>query len=407
MLTIEQNRQFSDILEELGKSLDITKEQHDSAVKSYEFVGNWLAAADSPLAKYKPEILPQGSFMLNTMIKPVKEGDELDIDLVCRLEGKEPHWTQKDVKCIVGDRLKDHGTIRPLVVIPDGRRCWRLEYAEDTKFHMDILPSVTSSKYKVLLQQAFSERDIKDFESLAIRITDKKANNYITEQNHIVWLKSNPFGYGIWFEQRASIAFERAVLMSESVRPVPNFQRKKYPLHRIVQILKRHRDIMFNGDENKPISIIITTLAAMAYAKQTDIFTGLLSVIDAIPGLIKERYSQQHNKMIKWIPNPVNPEENFADKWAENPIKERNFYKWIEQVKIDIRQITLQHGIHLIQEAFTKPFGETSVQKAFGNYAGNMRFAREEGKTYMSKLTGTLGSRGASKVPNHNFHGAD
>lgn len=42
-------------------------------------------------------------------------------------------------------------------------------------------------------------------------------------------------------------------------------------LQRIVQILKRHRDIMFNGDEDKPISIIITTLASRAYRGETNL----------------------------------------------------------------------------------------------------------------------------------------
>lgn len=407
MLTLEQKRQFNDILEELGKSLDITKEQHDSAVRSYEFVGSWLAATDSPLAKYNPEILPQGSFMLNTMIQPIREGDELDIDLVCRLEGKEPHWTQRDLKHAIGDRLRAHGTIKALIVLPDGRRCWRLDYAKQSNFHMDILPSVTSKEYSVLLQRAFSEREIENYDLLAIRITDKNQSNYLIEQNHMLWLKSNPFGYGIWFEQRASIAFERAILMSESVRPMPNYHRKKYPLHRIVQIFKRHRDMMFNGDEHKPISIIITTLAARAYAKETDVLTGLLNVIERMANYIEERYSQEHRRQVKWIPNPVNPEENFADKWAENQIKERNFYKWLDQLKLDMQSLTQQRGMHLIQEKLAIPFGERIVERAFSNYSENLRSLREEGRVYISSGSATLGAVGFSKVPNHNFHGTD
>ena len=55
------------------------------------------------------------------------------------------------------------------------------------------------------------------------------------------------------------------MLLAESVRAVPKYQSNKTPLQRAVQILKRHRDIMFAGDEDKPVSIIITTLAAKAY----------------------------------------------------------------------------------------------------------------------------------------------
>lgn len=88
MLTQEQKIQFNEILEELGENLDISETQFNAAVKSYEAVGNWLSKEDSLLSRYKPEILPQGSFMLGTMIKPVHEKGDLDIDLVCELTGK-------------------------------------------------------------------------------------------------------------------------------------------------------------------------------------------------------------------------------------------------------------------------------------------------------------------------------
>lgn len=58
------------------------------------------------------------------------------------------------------------------------------------------------------------------------------------------------------------------MLLAESVRAVPKYQSNKTPLQRAVQILKRHRDIMFAGDEDKPVSIIITTLAAKAYQEK-------------------------------------------------------------------------------------------------------------------------------------------
>ena len=79
-LTREQKDQFSEIFAELGESLDITESQHDAAVKSYQFVGNWLAAPESPLSPYRPKIEPQGSFLLGTMTQPVHEEDDLEID---------------------------------------------------------------------------------------------------------------------------------------------------------------------------------------------------------------------------------------------------------------------------------------------------------------------------------------
>jgi hypothetical protein len=50
--------------------------------------------------------MPQGSFRLGTMIRPVCEEDDIDIDLVCQLTKKPDNWTQFDLKQKVGDRIK-------------------------------------------------------------------------------------------------------------------------------------------------------------------------------------------------------------------------------------------------------------------------------------------------------------
>lgn len=359
--------QLSNILEELGKTLDITKNQYDAAVRSYKYVGKWLSSDDSPLAKYSPEILPQGSFLLQTMIRPILEDDELDIDIVCKLERIQLGLTQLRLKEMIGDRLKGNSILSPLLKIPDGRRCWTLQHAESAKFHLDVLPSVVSIGYKTILEKAFSATEIADTQPLEIRITDKTLKNYSTSIDVQEWLKSNPFGYAIWFRDRAKTLGQRTIFLSEAVQPVPTFQTDKLPLQRVVQILKRHRDIMFEGDEHKPISIIITTLAAKAYEGQTDIKDALFSVINRMELFIEEKYSEEYGKNIKWIANPVNDkEENFADKWAENKTKEENFYDWLSKVKEDFNQL----GNKTLNETYVQlksSLGTRSVNEAFRN----------------------------------------
>lgn len=403
-LTQEQKEQFSKILEEVGKALDITEEQYNAAVTSYRFVAEWLSASDSLLSPYHPEILPQGSFLLGTMIKPIHEDDELDVDLVCRLEGKRYEWTQYNLKQIVGDRLKAHGTLKRLLRSPDGRRCWTLDYADTAKFHMDVLPSIVSRGYKIILERALSANYTNDAESLAIRITDKESQNYLTAFDPSYWLKSNPFGYALWFEERAKLALSNIRMMSEAIQPVPKYQKEKLPLQRIIQILKRHRDMMFDGDCDKPISIILTTLAARAYNKETNIIEGLLNVVDQLSTFIEERFSYEHGRVIKWISNPVNALENFADKWPENPKKERNFYNWLSQIKVDLNNALNQKGLHNIQEALQKPLGNKIVTTAFNNYGGSLLKLREQGQQHMATNTGMLGASGIL-LKNHNFHG--
>ena len=182
MLTNEQKKQFNEIFEELGNNLDISETQHNNAMQSYQAVGNWLSQEDYILTKYKPQILTQGSFLLGTVIKPFVEDDDLDIDLVCQLTGKDESWTQKDLKKVVGDRLKQNDTYNE-ILDEEGRRCWTLEYRKESenikeKYHMDILPSIINEGYSVLLENAFSKTKFEEVDSLAIRITDRESFNY-------------------------------------------------------------------------------------------------------------------------------------------------------------------------------------------------------------------------------------
>lgn len=141
MLNKEEKLQFSEIFETLSETLDITESQYKAVVSSYGAVGDWLSMPESLLAPYKPVIRPQGSFMIGTMIKPVCEEDDLDIDLVCELSGKSPTWTQYHLKQVVGNRIKENKVYENMLQ-KEGRRCWTLKYADISNYHMDILPSL-------------------------------------------------------------------------------------------------------------------------------------------------------------------------------------------------------------------------------------------------------------------------
>lgn len=411
MLTKEQKQQFSDILEELGKTLDISETQFNAAVQSYNAVAKQLSKEGSILEQYKPEIRPQGSFLLGTMIKPIHEDDDVDIDLICELNGKNVNWTQKILKDNVGEQLKENELYRNKVTLKNGRRCWTLYYRNTSddptqRYHLDVLPSIIDSNYVKMFSESYST--IKNINELAIRITDKERDDYELDKNHLNWLKSNPIGYGKWFFHRAAISSNEIKLLSEAIQQVPKHKKEKLPLQRVVQILKRHRDMLFNGNEHKPISIIITTLASKAYNKETDIIEALINVVNDMENHIEERWSDEHGKVIKWISNPVNDEENFADKWQEYPQREKNFYHWLNEVKKDLNNILGQSGkgLQFINESMVKPFGKDAVTKAFSNYGENLRKQREGGSLSVAAKTGMIGTAGTA-VKNHNFYGKE
>ncbi|MGC4100880.1 nucleotidyltransferase domain-containing protein [Ferruginibacter sp.] len=404
MLSFDQNKQFHEILEELSRNLDITPAQYEAAVKSYQFVGDWLSRPESPLAPYLPEIEPQGSFLLGTMTRPIHEEDDLDVDLVCRLTGKRVTWTQYDVKKIVGDRLKQHDTLKRMLD-KEGRRCWTLLHRDEARFHLDILPAIVSSGYKLLFEQKLYADNVQDVEKLAIRITDNTMANYRTSTDLITWLKSNPFGYALWFKLRCQVEMTRLLSLNEAIKPLPPQKQKKLPLQTIVQILKRHRDVMFNGEEDKPISIIITTLAARAYKQQTNVIQGLIDVINTMENFIEERIDAKGRK-IKWIGNPVNTAENFADKWPDAPNKQANFYKWLTKVKRDLAYITTQKGYD-IQLTMAEVFGKRDVNKTFSNIADAVLAQRESGTMKMAAGSGIIGSLGRTIIAPHTNFGAN
>jgi len=328
----------NDLLVNIGDVLDLTEAQYKAVIERYDAVASHLAKDGSDLKQFRPDIKPQGSFLLGTMIKPIVADDTLDVDLVCRLNGKKENWTQYHLKQAIGDQIKTDETYKKMLD-EEGNRCWTLLYSDGSKFHMDILPALTGTDHFVLLEKSFSALTSTDLEKVSLRITDKREPNHKIDPSPGSWPKSNPFGYAAWFKERGSLDLHKSFTIRESIEPLPKYQPKKNILQRSVQILKRHRDIMFGADEDKPISIIITTLAAKAYQKETNLLVALSNILKMMDSFIEEKYVSKYGRKIKWISNPINDEENFADKWPDAKQKEENFYAWLEKARTDFQAI--------------------------------------------------------------------
>lgn len=76
------------------------------------------------------------------------------------------------------------------------------------------------------------------------------------------WSDSNPRGFRAWFVARPEDRFMEARAQVEPL-PLPEQTDEKPPLKRVVQLLKRRPDIVFEGGESDaPRSIVLTTLSA-------------------------------------------------------------------------------------------------------------------------------------------------
>ena len=76
---------FSPLLEAIAEALDIPESHYEQAIKRYESIGTWLERDKSIVVCYRPEIYPQGSFLLGTVTKPISGVEEYDLDLVSEL----------------------------------------------------------------------------------------------------------------------------------------------------------------------------------------------------------------------------------------------------------------------------------------------------------------------------------
>ena len=335
-MTDKYSSQHEEALNRIANGVDMPPSIYDSVIAKYEDLGAWLERDGSSIAQYDPFVTPQGSFRLGTANRPLTKDDEYDIDLICRLDDSKKVTTQADLKASVGREVIAYAAQRNMAHSPeDKRRCWTLKDHEDDRFHMDVLPCVPDEDgYRTFLENRgfsdFAQND--DVTSGAIAITDKEEPNYDSISDD--WPSSNPQGYARWFEGRMAdrLLVEKTAYFNrtgqfEAIDDVPTY-RVKTPLQKVIQILKRHRDTMFAKDpEHKPISIIITTLAAKAYGNETSLCETLETVLIRMDQFIEERGG------IDWVENPVNPTENFADKWEEEPLKKEQFFRWLRAAR--------------------------------------------------------------------------
>ncbi len=92
----------------------------------------------------------------------------------------------------------------------------------------------------------------------------------------------------------------------------------------------------------KPVSIIITTLAALSYGGEDELYETLRGVLERIPEHIRRSSPR--------IANPVNPTEDFADRWKDKPELEKQFWLWYEAATRDFDAIVAETNANQLQK---------------------------------------------------------
>mgnify|MGYP003677358140 CR=1 FL=1 len=248
---------------------------------------------------------------------------------------------------------------------------------DDASFHMDILPALPEDQgYKMFLE---ARRLSTDWSDTALAITDREDRNFENISNY--WPRSNPKGFAKWFVSKMGTEYHRQkrVLYEKnkgsglhaSVEDVPDYKIRT-PLQSAVMILKRHRDMMFEeAPDDKPISIIISTLAAHAYNGEDD--TG--DALGTILGNFTSYIEHQDGKCV--ITNPSDPLENFADKWEARPERQEAFFSWVSQCQTDFGNMFALNDFGEIAKLLETGLGEKVTDKVLSKGPRRPRLLKE------------------------------
>lgn len=365
--------QIDDLLDKMAEEVQLDKTRQERMKSSYESIKDWIEEDVIFFKPYKYDVYPHGSVRILTTVKPIGK-DEFDLDIAIHLKNNTPHTPQR-IYDELKRRLSEHHLYKNMMELKN--RCIRLKYSGD--YHMDILPGIQESEY----------------DDNRLKVPDRELGH---------WVSSNPRGYANWFIGKANLVKESLLEKALKAEKLPNdnFKMKK-PLQRAVQLIKRYRDIYFQNDDSyKTSSIILTTIAGLFYQGEESIF----DTVDSIVKTIVNKVSQPYGRLK--ILNPVNQDEDFTDKWEQEPEYYEAFKKFTQHLYIEWQKLKNQNGI--IEEGYIMKglFGDEIFRKAQVSQVEAIEQMRKNKTLSVSRSTGILSSitsAGVAGVKSNTFFG--
>jgi hypothetical protein len=388
MSTTDSPIDHADIVQAAADAHGPPPVQRQQATERYDDIGRWCrdhGDLDDDL-----QIYPQGSIRIGTTTVDPLTG-EFDVDAVLRYDRQKDDITQNQLRNLNTKLLRRYATARqaeghPLAPrdLEPKRRAVALLY--DDPFHLDVLP---------VIPDLDADASIGD-------------PSLLTDRELVRWQSTNPRGFAAWFDRQSQREREvrlaaKAARAEVTVDELPP-DAVTTTLQQSVRILKLHARSSFAlDDDTAPPSIVVTTLAARAYAHVTPdggtLAQVLRLIVRAMPDMIQRRRGQV------WIPNPVNHEENFADRFVGHPGRERALYQWLRQLATDLDVLRDARGLDQVADVADSILGQGSGQRIARRLAAKVQEARTAGRL-ASMSTGALAIGGASPHRDHTFYGA-
>lgn len=373
----------------LVQSLDISPTMHKNAVEKYRALANYLEENG-----IDAEIYPQGSFALGTVVRPSANdaNAKYDLDFICQINEQKNSTSPSELRrkieralvgsSIYSDRLEYN------------ENCFTIIYADigDVGFAIDIVPATDEdTETKDRLEQKTQRADL---------ISTAIAIPRCTQEKSYRWITNNPKGFRSWFneinqpfaaykrKERRQLMYRANQNVFASVEDIP-VELERSSLQRVIQILKRHRDVYYSKinrsdiEDLKPISAIINVIVAEISKSanpqlsvfdllnhvlhELSIYSKRMTMNDAVFVHVYGDRSLIDRKEGKWhILNPSNPEDNLADRWNSNADIPKFFFKWVSACTQDlISSLSLPDAE--FRTKMENAFGSSSIQKVWAN----------------------------------------
>lgn len=327
--------QREELLARIAQELQLDKTRLERMETAYNAVGELLKKDDDFFNNLDIDVYAQGSKRIGTTVRPINKED-FDLDTVLHIyDAYYYHSPEKVYNALVKALEKDSYYKS---IMERKKRCVRLNYKSD--FHMDILPACMPNEY--------------DRENICI--PEKALKN---------WSSGNPKGFAEWFLDIANSVeqpllrhlSDKLIKANVETEPLPEDLYLKTPLQRAVQLLKRYRDIYYQHKDYSVSSIVITTLVARLYQRESSIF----DTIDNVTRRIKDNYVQAVQGGYRFkVLNPVNGKEDFTDSWSYAHYQ--SFYNFIDD--FHTKWQNLKASFETGKEDYISLFGEGVYKKS-------------------------------------------
>lgn len=391
--------QREDLLARLAESLELDESRSKRMESAYNAIYDVLKADPVFFSKVDFVVYPQGSKSIGTTTKPIGQ-DEFDLDIVVQIRDYYFNYTSSEIYNHLIRVFKGNEIYRPKLISKN--RCARINYSGD--FHLDILPGC-----------------------IIIETEDKLM---VPDRELSSWTSTFPKGYSNWFLDKAKDVRQTTLLrkalndfitLSEAKAeqenlPEENFYSKE-PLKRAVQLTKRFRDIFFaHKPKHKTSSIVLTTIFAQFYQGEASIY----ETIDNVLNRILNHYADYQNlfenkgiyKRIKVL-NPVNPEEDFTDKWDKDKEYYIQFIAFTKSFKEKWERLKMGH-FGVAEELFGSTRTKTILKAQLENLSLDKSDTLEKagltilsGNKFVDKQGNITQNNGYESKPNRNYGGAE